>query len=97
MLWSLQRVNGSLDNVIYYYDSRFNLHVPQSCPGVPEYVLNPKDTWANKEAYEDMANELAMMFEANFNTKYPHMPENIRKAGPHLRNKSHLCGFLEVL
>lgn len=38
---------------------------------------------ANKEAYEDMANELAMMFEANFNTKYPHMPENIRKAGPH--------------
>lgn len=76
-------VNGSLDNVIYYYDSRFNLHVPQSCPGVPEYVLNPKDTWANKEAYEDMANELAMMFEANFNTKYPHMPENIRKAGPH--------------
>ena len=75
-----------------YYDSRFNLHVPQSCPGVPEYVLNPKDTWANKEAYEDMANELAMMFEANFNTKYPHMPENIRKAGI---NKRYINGDLD--
>ena len=42
-----------------------------------------------------MANELAMMFEANFNTKYPHMPENIRKAGPHPKKKATYVAFLE--
>ena len=44
--------------------------------------MNPRDTWADKDAYDAQAKKLAKMFQDNFEKKYPNMPENIKAAGP---------------
>lgn len=75
-------LNGELDSVEYIHDETFNVDVPQSCPGVPSEIMNPADTWDNKEAYDVYAKKLAKMFKENFENKYPNMPENIVNAGP---------------
>ena len=75
-------LNGSFDNVEYKHDDIFNLDIPQSCPDVPSEIMNPRDTWADKDAYDAQAKKLAKMFQDNFEKKYPNMPENIKAAGP---------------
>ena len=75
-------LNGSFDNVEYKHDDVFNLDIPQSCPDVPSEIMNPRDTWADKDAYDAQAKKLAKMFQENFEKKYPNMPENIKAAGP---------------
>jgi len=75
-------LNGNLENVEYVHDDRFNLDIPQSCEGVPSEIMNPRETWADKEAYDKTANKLARMFDENFKSKYRHMPESIKNAGP---------------
>lgn len=75
-------LNGTFDNVKYKHDATFNLDIPQSCPNVPAEIMNPRDTWADKAAYDAMAKKLAAMFQKNFAEKYPNMPANIINAGP---------------
>jgi phosphoenolpyruvate carboxykinase (ATP) len=59
-------LNGDLDNVAFVNHEIFGLAVPQSCPNVPEEVLNPRNTWADKAAYDAKAKELAQSFRNNF-------------------------------
>ncbi len=59
-------LSGELDNVEYEDDPFFGLKVPTSCPNVPQDVLLPKNTWADKAAYDATAKKLASMFEENF-------------------------------
>ena len=40
--------------------------MPKSCPNVPSEILNPKETWKNKKAYDIQAKELANSFKENF-------------------------------
>jgi phosphoenolpyruvate carboxykinase (ATP) len=47
-------------------DPVFGLSVPTSCPGVPSELLMPRNTWADKAAYDAKANELLAMFTKNF-------------------------------
>ena len=75
-------LNGTFDNVEYKHDEIFNLDVPQTCPNVPDEIMNPRDTWADKAAYDEQAKKLAKMFQENFAKKYPNMPKNIVEAGP---------------
>lgn len=58
--------DGHLDEVEYQVDPIFNLSSPTTCPGVPQEVLTPRNTWANKEAYDEKAKELQAKFEENF-------------------------------
>ena len=58
------------------------MDVPQSIEGVDPLVLNPRDTWANKEAYDKTAHALAQMFVDNATEKYPDMADEVRAAGP---------------
>ena len=75
-------LNGELEKAEYKHDEVFNVEIPQSCPGVPAEILNPKNTWADKDAYDAQAKKLAGMFSENFAKKYPNMPKNIAEAGP---------------
>ncbi|NTV91036.1 MAG: phosphoenolpyruvate carboxykinase (ATP) [Clostridiales bacterium] len=75
-------LNGTLDSAEYRHNDVFNVEVPQSCPNVPDEIMNPRDTWADKKAYDETANKLAGMFQKNFAAKYPEMPGNISEAGP---------------
>ena len=58
--------SGQLDEVEFATDPVFGLQVPTQCPGVPADVLMPRNTWADKAAYDVQANELKAMFEENF-------------------------------
>ncbi len=75
-------LNGELEKAEYKHDEVFNVEIPQSCPGVPAEILNPKNTWADKAAYDAQAKKLAGMISENFAKKYPNMPKNIAEAGP---------------
>ncbi len=58
--------SGDLDNVEYLTDPVFGLSVPTSCPDVPAEILTPRNTWADKDAYDAKAKQLFEMFEANY-------------------------------
>ena len=76
-------LSGAFDIVKFRHDERFNLDVPLECPGVPSDMLDPKNTWVDKDSYELSAKKLAQMFVDNF-TKFDDISDDIRKAGPEL-------------
>jgi phosphoenolpyruvate carboxykinase (ATP) len=59
-------LNGELDNVEYENHTVFGIAKPQSCPNVPSEILNPRNTWEDKDLYDIKAVELAEKFKANF-------------------------------
>jgi phosphoenolpyruvate carboxykinase (ATP) len=65
-------------------DAMFGMAVPVSCPGVPDEILNPRNTWADKAAYDRKARELAAMFEKNFAENAGDASAEIKQAGPKL-------------
>lgn len=75
-------MNGELDNVDYKAHNVFGVLVPQTCPNAPVEILNPRDTWSDKEAYDKKANELAGLFIKNFEQFADQANEEIRSAAP---------------
>jgi phosphoenolpyruvate carboxykinase (ATP) len=73
---------GALDGVGYQKDAVFNLDIPESCPGVPTAVLNPRNTWANGADYDAQAATLARMFVKNFKTFEQGVTAEVLAAGP---------------
>ena len=59
-------MNGKLDNVAYENHEVFNVAMPKEVPSVPSEVLNPRNTWSDKDLYDKKANELAATFKKNF-------------------------------
>jgi phosphoenolpyruvate carboxykinase (ATP) len=76
-------LDGTLSTVNKAPDPNFGLLVPQTCPEVPNEVLNPKNTWPDKGAYEQTAREVAKRFESNFQQYEPYVDEQVRKAAIH--------------
>jgi phosphoenolpyruvate carboxykinase (ATP) len=56
-------LSGALDGVEYEEHSVFGFAMPTTCPGVPDVVLDPRNTWEDKAAYDSKANELKAMFD----------------------------------
>jgi phosphoenolpyruvate carboxykinase (ATP) len=59
-------LDGSLKDVKFVKDQRFGFEVPVECPGVPTEILQPRNTWTDKDAYDRTADKLARMFGENF-------------------------------
>ncbi len=59
-------LNGELNNVTFEAHPVFGYLMPTSCPNVPVELLNPRNTWEDKAAYDAQANKLANMFVKNF-------------------------------
>ncbi|MFB4163103.1 phosphoenolpyruvate carboxykinase (ATP) [Alteribacillus sp. JSM 102045] len=72
---------GELDGVETTEDPIFGVHIPLHCPGVPDEVLQPQETWNDKEAYQQKAKELASKFQKNFQ-KFKDVPDHVKQAGP---------------
>lgn len=73
---------GNLDTVEYDTLPVFNLAIPKSCPGVPSEILNPRNTWMNKSAYDEKAQELALKFVNNFEKYKSQASNEILAAAP---------------
>ncbi|MFJ7953114.1 phosphoenolpyruvate carboxykinase (ATP) [Lysinibacillus sp. NPDC096418] len=77
-------IDGKLNNVETIQDAVFGLHIPTAVEGVPTEVLNPRDAWADKAAYDVKAAELANLFNDNFK-KFSNVSEAIIKQGGPLK------------
>lgn len=75
-------LSGELDDVEMRLDPVFGFKVPLSCPDVPGEILDPKKTWADPEAYDAKARELAKAFQDNFEAKYAGLAPEVKAAGP---------------
>ncbi len=74
-------LTGELDDVKYRHNELFNLDIPTKCTNVPSDILDPKNTWIDKDSYDLSAKKLAQMFVDNFD-KLKDVPKEIRNAGP---------------
>jgi len=75
-------LEGKLDNVEFERHPIFGVAMPVSCPDVPPEVLNPRETWADKAAYDKKANELAAAFTQNFKKFEAKTDKEILQAAP---------------
>ena len=75
-------LGGQLDGVPHKTDPMFKLDVPQSVPGVPSEVLNPRTTWSDPAAYDAQARKLARMFAENFRAFQDDASPDVTMAGP---------------
>lgn len=73
-------LNGTLKNARFVPDAIFGLSIPDAVPGVPSEVLQPRNTWKDAAAYDQMAKKLASQFRDN--DKKFEMPDTVRAAGP---------------
>lgn len=73
---------GKLENVNYKEHPIFGLAMPTECENVPSEILDPKNTWENKEAYDKKARELAASFESNFQKYAKRANEEIISGAP---------------
>lgn len=63
-------LEGKLENVEYVENKTFHIMVPKTCPGVPSEILDSKNTWKDKKAYEIRSNKLAKEFCDHFDKAY---------------------------
>ncbi len=80
-------LDGSLNDVEFRKDANFGFDVPVSVPslaaqGIDQTILNPRDTWADKEEYDRTAQKLVKLFVDNFAEFEAHVDSGVREAAP---------------
>lgn len=75
-------LNGSLDKVKFETLPVFGLSIPTACEGVPSEILNPRNTWADAGAYDEMSRKLAVQFIKNFEKYAAGVTEEVMSAAP---------------
>ena len=74
-------LNGSINNSNYEKESFFGFNIPRSIDGVESNVLNPINSWNNRDEYAEQAKKLANLFKDNFKS-YGHEVEYLTNSGP---------------
>ncbi len=75
-------LDGSLAASEFRTDENFGFQVPVSVPGVEPRILNPRETWADKAAYDAKAKALVGMFIANFAQFADHVDAGVMESAP---------------
>ena len=81
-------IEGRLENVEFKTHEVFGLSMPTTCPNVPEEILDPRNSWKDKEAYDAKANLLASKFVNNFKQFEEGVTDEVREASPLVREKA---------
>ncbi len=78
-------LDGTIENAEFETMPIFNFEVPKALHDVETGILNPRDSWADKDAYDVQARKLAQMFIENFK-KFANNPagQALESAGPKL-------------
>ncbi|MBT0665242.1 phosphoenolpyruvate carboxykinase (ATP) [Geobacter pelophilus] len=81
--YSRALVNAAIDGTLidgeFDKDRFFGLDIPKVCPGVPAEVLDPRNTWSDKAAYDATAGELVELFRKNFEQYKQYVSEKVAK------------------
>ena len=83
-------LRGELDDVPTHQHPVFNLEVPTACEGVPSSLWDVRSTWADVEAYDAAAEDLASRFAANFAQFAEHATEEMKAGAPRVSSTSHV-------
>ncbi len=75
-------LSGSLAGVPYRKDAIFGFDVPTACEGVPSEILDPANTWGNREEYFRKYDALAARFIENFKLMAAGCPKEVAQSGP---------------
>lgn len=75
-------LEGQLEKEEFVSDEFFSLAIPSSCPNVPTEILNPRNTWVDKYRYDEIAEDLALMFKENFKKYSEFANAEILQGGP---------------
>jgi phosphoenolpyruvate carboxykinase (ATP) len=75
-------LDGSLNDAEFRLDENFGFEVPVAVPGVDADILSPRDTWADKAAYDATAAKLVKLFIDNFAKFEAHVDAGVRDAAP---------------
>jgi phosphoenolpyruvate carboxykinase (ATP) len=75
-------LSGELHDAEFRTDPVFGFEVPVTAPGVDATLLDPRSTWADPEAYDRKARELAQMFADNFAKTHADAPPEVAAAAP---------------
>jgi len=71
--------DGSVKSAEWEKFPIFNFEIPKALPGVDSKLLNPKNTWANKEEFDATLKKLGEGFEKNFKKYYDKASEGLKK------------------
>lgn len=75
-------LNGQLESAEFEKHPVFGVAMPTSCPGVPTEILNPRNTWKDKDAYDAKATKLAQSFNKNFEKYADYANDEIMAGAP---------------
>ena len=75
-------LKGDLDDVVFVKDRRFGFSVPTTCEGVPDSILQPRETWNDKKKFDNVADLLARMFIENFEQYKEGVSEEVMSSSP---------------
>lgn len=75
-------LNGSLEQVAFEKHAIFGVMIPNDLEGVPSDVLHPRNSWADKTAYDSTALKLAQAFKENFKKFEAETAAEILEAAP---------------
>ncbi len=75
-------LDGTLANVDFDKDPFFGLAIPKSCEGVPSEILNPRNTWDDKDAYDKQAAHLVNLFIENFEQFTDYVNADVMSSAP---------------
>jgi phosphoenolpyruvate carboxykinase (ATP) len=75
-------LDGSLNQAEFRKDPNFGFDVPVAVDGVDSAILDPRETWADKDEYDRAAQKLVQLFVDNFAQFAEHVDESVLKAAP---------------
>jgi len=75
-------LNGELENVEFRTHDVFGLSYPIACPGVPSEILDARNTWEDKSAYDATSKKLANAFNKNFEKFSDYATEELLSGAP---------------
>ena len=79
-------LDGGFEGITFTRDTTFGFEVPAAAPGVSDDILEPRRTWADKDAYDQAALNLAMQFAENFRQFEDKVDAAVLAAGPRVLN-----------
>ncbi len=75
-------LDGSLSDAEFLTDPNFGFAVPIAVNGVDSAILDPRSTWADKDAYDATAKKLVAQFVDNFEQFADYVDDAVRQSAP---------------